>query len=606
MPRLSLDAELDQLLEESRDSTRYRDFAMQVRRLTLPKGQQVPEDTDLFDESGTAWVAGPIAKDGQQPIRTIELGASAHATTGHKLIWAKGAVTLHAEVIVSAGGIWDSPKNDWRRDAQGKRLPATSPVIVDLVESQIEAAHWFAGRLAALRDRKPHPHAVGELFSDRRAGKTFVCLLFILLACIDIPTIDGQPLVAWLVSLQHNVREELDAIIKSVLPSNYYTFRELPKRMFRFANGATLLHKTIDDADGALKAGRVDIALLNEGANLPFIAYRNVLRATQDKQGVMLIATNTPTRTKGAWVVKLAEGYEKDLREGREPAVKLFRLDPKQNAAIAQGQAKSIIDRALRYGLDESDEIDEGLILESDAKCYSPPFSDTTHVKPLPQVGLVDITFDLTRRLYGKGYNYLIGEDWQQQCAAAAHKIYAPLGAVTNNQSILENFVVYCTHSWFLSSGGDEDDILDAIEASGLTNADCLTIGDCSGHWQKGNHGYGNVSFKALQRRNWEVTGVTKPKTSTTFPKNPPVEQSVGRLRRLLSEGRYYVVPGDNAKSMAIALRKCDAVKDRYGNLRPKGIHAHLGDCARYPIWWLLARPDALVNAALPAYARGK
>ena len=169
-----------------------------------------------------------------------------------------------------------------------ERLPATSPVIVDLVESQIEAAHWFAGRLAALRDRKPHPHAVGELFSDRRAGKTFVCLLFILLACIDIPTIDGQPLVAWLVSLQHNVREELDAIIKSVLPSNYYTFRELPKRMFRFANGATLLHKTIDDADGALKAGRVDIALLNEGANLPFIAYRNVLRATRISKALCL------------------------------------------------------------------------------------------------------------------------------------------------------------------------------------------------------------------------------------------------------------------------------------------------------------------------------
>ena len=81
---------------------------------------------------------------------------------------------------------------------------------------------------------------------------------------------------------------------------------------------------------------------------------------------------------------------------------------------LPKGRPNLLLIGPCVMSLDETDEIDEGLILESDAKCYSPPFNDTTHVKPLPQVGLVDITFDLTRRLYGKGYNYLIGEDWQQ------------------------------------------------------------------------------------------------------------------------------------------------------------------------------------------------
>ena len=35
MPRLSLDQELDKLLEESLDETRFRDVAMVWRRLTL-------------------------------------------------------------------------------------------------------------------------------------------------------------------------------------------------------------------------------------------------------------------------------------------------------------------------------------------------------------------------------------------------------------------------------------------------------------------------------------------------------------------------------------------------------------------------------------------
>lgn len=593
MPRLSLDAELDRLLQESQDATRYRDVAMVLRRLTLSR--PVKEGARLTDETGRVWIAGEVGDDGVQPVATEIVGASASATAGLRLQGGGFDTELVAEVIVSAGGCWDCQCKTWRLDKNGERMPASRPVVVDLMESQIETARWAKERIAAFRLRRPHPQAVAELFSDRRAGKTFLGVLIVLLVAIDCPAVDGElPLVAWLVSVSHQAREELDRIIQAILPPDYYVFRELPKRMFRLANGSTILHKTTDDVE-SLRAGYVDVALLNESANMPFDAYRLVLRATQDRNGFLCLTTNTPKRSRGSWVTRVADGAAADIRDGREPAVKVLRPDPKKNAAVSQG-AKGTIDRALRYGLeDENESLDEGLILESDAKCYSPPWDDAQHLRPLPQVGLVDVTGEITKRLHGRAYNYIIGADWQQQSASVAFKVFASGGD-------LANFTLYAVRDWFLSSGGDEDDVLDAIEASGLTAQECLTVGDASGAFQRGDHGYGPVSFVTLRRRGWEVVPPAEKKTATArFAKNPPVEACVGRFRELIQNGRFYVVTGEATTAVAKALRKCDATIDRYGNLRPKGIHAHLTDCCRYVGWWLRARSEVL-GGQLPSY----
>jgi hypothetical protein len=80
-------------------------------------------------------------------------------------------------VLAEAGGVWDAQRNDWRKDVNGKRVCAAQPVVVDLMESQIETARWAAERVLAFREQRPHPQAVAELFSDRRAGKTFLGVL---------------------------------------------------------------------------------------------------------------------------------------------------------------------------------------------------------------------------------------------------------------------------------------------------------------------------------------------------------------------------------------------------------------------------------------------
>jgi len=595
MPRLSLDQELDQLLEESLDESRFRDVAMIWRRLTL--STIVPEGARLTDAAGRVWIAGEVGEDGAQPVSSEVVGASASAAAGITLRGEGYSATLRAEVLAEAGGVWDAQKIDWRKDANGKRVRAAAPVVVDLMESQIETARWAAERVAAFRDQRPHPHAVAELFSDRRAGKTFLGVLIVLLVAIDCPRIGALPLVAWLVSTQHSSREELDRIIQAILPASLYVYRELPKRMFVLANGATIMHKTVDDPEAQLRSGYVDVCLLNEAANMPFNAYRITLRGTQDRAGFLVLTTNKPTRSRGAWVVRLADGAEKDVRDGKVPALRLLRLDPKKNAAIVQG-AKSAIDRALRYGVEESENIDEGVILEADAKLCAPPFEIEKHVKSLPLFGLLDVTAEVTKRLYGRSFAYVVGADFQQQNAATAFRVMAR----DARPESLKDFVLLAVRSWFLRGGGDEDDLIDCMVADKFTAENCFVVGDWSGDWQKGNHGYGPVSFEAFKSRGFEIVGATKKKTqAATHGKNPDVEQSVGKLRTFIADDRFLVAAGEATAGLQKALLKCDARVDTYGNLRPKGLHAHLIDTCRYPLWYIATRIEA-VAVATPNY----
>mgnify|MGYP006992422088 CR=1 FL=1 len=356
------------------------------------------------------------------------------------------------------------------------------------------------------------------------------------------------------------------------------------------------VHKTTDDVE-TLRVGRCDFALFNEAALLPESSYDIVGRALQDKMGCMLLTTNRPKRRKGNWITRVWEGAERDAREGKEPAVKLLRVPPGKNQAIAQG-AKSTILRALAYARDPdaADTTDEGLVAEVGETVCSPPWDDTRHIRPLPRLGVDDVTEEVTRRLCGRPFSLVIGADFQTECAGSAFKLLAPGGDLAQVQ-------IWATASWFLAGGGDEDDLMDTMEADGVGPGSALVIGDCSGGWQKGDHGYGPVSFHAFMRRGWTITGVTKKKTNKgTWPKNPDVAQSTGRLRKLIHEDRVFCTP--DARVLSLSLRKCEAKRDAFGNIRPKANtrYSHPLDTVRYVAWWLTSRPEALNQGPLPAY----
>lgn len=572
---------------------RPADLGIVMRRLTadaLP-GHALHEDQDLWAENATGLRVGRVDSAGNSPVAPHQLGASKGLVDGLALKDALGieVARLKIETILRAGGRWDKRRQCWALDAQGQRIPAESPILVDVQESQLEAVRWAADRIAALRDRRHVDEVVGLLYDDRRGGKTYALCVLMIAAALDVAALDGLPFEGWMVSQSHAARDEIDTLIRAILPHGSYTYRELPKRLYTLMNGAKIHCKTSDDPE-SLRVGKVDLIAINEGALQPQPAYEISLRGTQDRRGFCLIASNKPRSAKGAWVVRLVDTYERAAREGRSCAVRVIRVPPTQNAAISQA-AKSAIAQAILASRDPDGdkELDEGLALEAGDFAYAPIYDDAKHRHYV--IGGEDITHEVTRQLYGRPYDYVVGADFQRQCAAVAHKIFR----------VDDQWVLYIAKAWFLVDGGDENALAEIMQASDVSPANSLIIGDSSGAWQKGDHGYGPVSFEVFHKLGWAIRPPTDPK-GDGFAKNPSVSQSVAKMRKLISDSRVAVSPGFDADPASVALRKCVAKKDAYGNLRPKGTHSHVTDCIRYVTWFLLSKGASATQAPLPSY----
>lgn len=239
------------------------------------------------------------------------------------------------------------------------------------------------------------------------------------------------------------------------------------------------------------------------------------------------------------------------------------------------------------------------MITGTEKTVCSPMWSDK-YIAPLPQIGILqDVTAIVSKRLFGRGFDTLIGGDFQQDCATTAIKLLAPDGDVTQMQ-------FHVADAWY---GGNEDEIIDTMESSGYAPGRALLIGDCSGAWQGSSRKYGApTSYTVFKRRNWEITTVTQKRGSDAneHPKNPDVARSVGQLRKMIADGRVWVSP--SAKIMSTSLKKCEARFDRFGNILPKANtkYSHSLDTLRYVIHWCLARPDTLKPQEMPAYLQAR
>ena len=111
---------------------------------------------------------------------------------------------------------------------------------------------------------------------------------------IDCPAVGRLPLVAWMVSTQHSSRDELDRIIKAILPPPLYVYRELPERQYTLANGAILAHKTIDDVEAQLRSGYVDICLLNRSGADAVLGVQRPAAWYARPRRFLVLTTNKP------------------------------------------------------------------------------------------------------------------------------------------------------------------------------------------------------------------------------------------------------------------------------------------------------------------------
>lgn len=581
---------------------RFVDMGLRVRRLTLATDDNKrPEPGPCVSADGQEWRIPSASCDDKVPISTRPIQAARKYETGTEIFRdGKRLGVLVVEDIATGGGVWDSLYNQWQTGSDGKRVPPQRPVVFDLRESQVPAFRCFAAWIAKWR-RKEATREDGLIaFGGRRSGKTLVGVLGCLFAAVDVGRVDGTPLIAWLVSCNHPSREELDRELRALLQPGWAVYREMagvssPAHTYTLLNGAQITHRTAEDPE-ALRVGRCDIALQNEAGKMTQLAFSNIVNAQADKTGFIFLAANRPRRSKANWIALLAKDQKK---LGTEASFPFFELDPKLNDAIDQGKRQRVLDTLKRL---DPDDADEGALLEAGNYVYAPPFDEMEHVKPLPQVGLADLTREVTRKIAGVERDYIIGCDFQGRPAMVA-SVWKVVGKLPGEWHL------WCVKSYFVEAT-DEEGLIDEIAGDGYSPENSLIIGDASGQWQKGDHGRGPVSFRFFRDRRYVIIGAQRKKGSSgMYSCNPrPKEAAVGRVVGLLTKKRANGYPAlvvdPEALTLAEGFAKCKAGRGRFGII-PVGDHSHLTDTATYVAWATLtelqtAETKAKVGTAQP------
>ncbi len=563
---------------------RYVDMGLRVRRLTLATDDNKrPEPGPCVSADGQEWRIPGASCDDKVPISTRPIQAARKYETGTEIFRdGKRLGVLVVEDIATGGGVWDSLYNQWQ-GSDGKRLPPQRPVVFDLRESQVPAFRCFAAWLAKWRRKEATQEDGLIAFGGRRSGKTLVGVLGCLFAAVDVGRVDGTPLIAWLVSCNHPSREELDRELRALLQPGWAVYREMasassPAHTYTLLNGAQITHRTAEDPE-ALRVGRCDIALQNEAGKQTLLAFANIINAMADKSGFWIGASNRPRRSKANWIALLAKESKK---LGPEASFPFFELDPKLNDAIDQGKRQRVLDTLRRL---DPDDADEGALLEAGNYVYAPPFDEMEHVKPMPQVGLPDLTREVTRKIAGVERDYIIGCDFQGRPAMVA-SVWKVVGKLPGEWQL------WCVQSYFIEAT-DEEGLIDELAGDGYSPDNSLIIGDASGQWQKGDHGRGPVSFKSFKDRRYVIIGAQRKKGSSgMYSCNPrPKEAAVGRVVGLLTKKRANGYPAllvdPEALTMGESFAKCKAGRGRFGII-PVGDHSHLTDTATYVTWAVL------------------
>lgn len=598
MPRMSIDQWLDRELALSKPSVRFTDMGMVLRRLTVePIGaSRLSAKMLLRSADGTVWRIPAQSFDEQYPISTLDKRDAAAYADGELLYEAKPQVdspvgVLRVETIITAGGVWDNRTNDWRRDEAGNRYPAQAPVLVQIRESQVEFTRWFAGCFGRMQRGEPQEQQGALAYGITRSGKTVICLLCLTALAVDMPRVKGRQTVVILVSANHPSRTELDRELRDVIPEAWRHYREQvtptsPAHTYTLANGAQITHKTSEDPDELRSAGMITACLLNEAGRMPELAFRNVLNKCKDQDGVALLAANRPQRSKANYVALLAKNSQQDMAAGLLPDFAFYRLDPKLNDSLSAA-ASDRISRILNRLNPDVDEL-EGAIMEVGDFVYADAFDEAVNVAPFPQT-MPDITAQVTKMILGYSRDWLLTADFQKRRGICGVS-FKVLG------SLPDKWVLWATRAFVIDDGnGNEDDLIDDFEAAGCNAGNSIVIADASAAWQNFSHKAGLDSFRYFRERRYVIRGAQPKKTKeAAFGCNPrPKEIAVARVKELLTEKRpnnyraLMISDDAEAKPLAIDLKKCKAVKGKYGPI-PGGQHADLPDCALYACWAVL------------------
>lgn len=488
--------------------------------------------------------------------------------------------------LISVGGRWDRRRKRYDGDD-------TPTMRFRIHRGQEEAARWLAAWLEAKRANNATAAArcwSALLVGGRRSGKSHLAGVALVLHAVMVP---GS--TAWAVSPTLETGAELDSLLVSLMPRGWYARRELQSGgvVFKLANGSKISLRSGHKAS-TLKAGRVDMALINEGQLVAHKVYRNLRGAVVDRGGVVLITANPPDEPIGRWI----EDHFHGVRAGTTEGV-AFELDPRDNPMIDYAGLEAM-----------AAEVDAETYRRDVLGLFTPIGDIVMHAfhatesrrDPVPP-GFVDVTAEVTRKVLGRAAGYVVGMDFQKtpEMVAAVFKFF-------RDPADAEDVIAWVVDE-VLVDNANEDDLCDALEsmprwqASGRVAGDCYrgwteptdnaaaplhcaVIADASGWFQDGAHTTGKTSDRALAARNWRF--LYKPQKDSD--KNPDIGERMksGNARLASADGHRHLFIANHCKRTSTALR---LYEKKHGKPNRQSEHAHLVDAVTYVTYRFFGRP---------------
>lgn len=465
-------------------------------------------------------------------------------------------------LILAVGGTWD-------RKMQEYVGPGTRARVITVHDGQVAAATAFAKWMTHfVRDDWPgtyeRPYSMG-LVGGRRGGKSYLGAVTPVLFALAVA--GSYP---WVVAPIEDDYPELVRYLMRVMPPSWYFFRE-DSGLFRLANGSTLELRSAHKPEN-LRRGEASFAFLNEAQKMARRCYENVRGALADTGSLVVFAANPPQMPIGQWV---ADHVTKAKARKLDGVV--FELNAKDNphahvpALTSLKKEMSIRD----YRIDVGGEF----LARTDVVMHALADGEDGNIRPAPEGGLGDITGDFLRKKFNvrADLGQLVSCDFQlsPMQAACVERFYTD---PTDSADVL---------SWTVDEApveaGNEDDLIDLLEANGFRGNETIVIADASGEWQDSERTTGRGSYDVFRRRGWKLIFPPDPNSK----RNPLILErvSVANARLCDATGRRHAFVDPKCLYTVEALKKWE-MKTGFPHRRSR--FAHFGDAwtySKYRLW---------------------
>lgn len=511
------------------------------------------------------------------------------------------------EELLEVGGVWDRRRRRWQ-----PQQSATLRIIrVPRGSEQEVAARWAAEwlRRAALGRRGAHWDEDGYrrvwtllLEGGRAGGKSYLAVAILVMFVVMVPRA-----LCWAISPTQEETDELDQVIIELVARGWCRRRgggAGKPLQYIFGNGSRILclsgHKP-----RALKRGKVDVALYNEGQNMSRAGWVQLRGAVARSGGLVVIAANPPDSEIGRWIEEVHE-------RGRAQKIKaeVFKMTAATQPFV---EVKSLED--MQHENDDLTyrrEVLGEFVPIGDVVFHA--WSDSESVIDVPG-HWIDVTAEVTKRRLGRAADYVVGMDFQ----STPHMVAIPAKLFRDPADAIEpgspdaNVIMVIVDEVIVPDA-DENDLVDAlegrrpdvmagrvelapareaggamvvqrIEGAGYDPDRCAVVMDATGFGQDGKHTPGRTSENWLRARKWRWLYTPIPDNG----RNPDVVE-----RCKVANSRFKSAAG---RRRAFALRVCAQVpralrswEIRLGVPYRKSPFAHVCDGVTYPMYRFWAR----------------